>query len=69
VAGLVDNHTVFRGFFDLGDNNRSLVTVLFVESGEIRKGVFTDNIGIQDEEGRIILSEDFFCEFEGASCA
>jgi len=41
----------------------------FVESGEIRKRVFADNIGVQDKEWGIILSENFFCELEGSSCA
>jgi hypothetical protein len=36
----------------------------FVEGGEIRKGVFADDIGVQDKEGRVILSEDLFCELE-----
>jgi hypothetical protein len=44
----VYNHTVFRGLLDLCDNNRSLITVGLVESGEIRKRVFADDIGVED---------------------
>jgi hypothetical protein len=36
----------------------------FVESGEIREGVFADDIGVEDKEGRVVFSEDLFCELE-----
>ena len=41
----------------------------FVECGEVRKGVFANDIGVQDEERRVIFSEDFFGELEGAGSA
>jgi hypothetical protein len=68
MAGLVDDHTVFRWLFNFRDNDRSLIAVLLVESCEVRKWVFADNIGVKDKEWCIILSENFFCELKGASC-
>ena len=69
VVGLVDYDTIFRRFFDFGDDDRSLLTVCLVKCGEIRKGVFADNIGVQDEEGAVVFSEDFFGELERACSA
>ena len=42
----MDYNTVFRGFFDFGDYDCALLTVLLVEGGEIRKRVFADDIGV-----------------------
>lgn len=64
VVGLVYNYTVFRGLLDLCDYDRSLITVGLVESGEIRKGVFANDIGVEDEERGIVLAEDFFCQLQ-----
>ena len=66
VAGLVDHDTVFRGLFDLGYDDRSLFTVLLVECGEFREGVFADNIGVEDEEGSVVFAKDLFCQLERA---
>ena len=38
----------------------------FVEGGKIRKGVFTDDVGVENEEGRVVFSKDAFGELEGA---
>tara|TARA_R110002033_G_scaffold169794_1_gene210985 strand:- start:214 stop:546 length:333 start_codon:yes stop_codon:yes gene_type:complete len=56
VIGLVDNHTVFRGLLNLCNYNCSLIPVVLVEGSEIRKGVFANDIRVEDEEGGIILS-------------
>lgn len=56
VIGLVDNHTVFRGLLNLCNYNCSLIPVVLVEGSEIRKGVFANDIRVEDEEGGIVLS-------------
>jgi hypothetical protein len=43
--------------------------MFFVECSEIRKRVFTDNVGVQNKERRIILSKNFFRKLEGSSSA
>jgi hypothetical protein len=64
VAGLVDNDTVLGRLLDLCDNNRTLIAVLLVELGELRKGVFAGDIGVEDKERRLVLSEDGLSELE-----
>jgi hypothetical protein len=39
--------------------------VLLVELGELLKGVVAGNIGVEDEEGRVVLAQDIFGELEG----
>lgn len=63
----MDDNTVFRGLLDLGDNNGALVAVAAVELEEIGEGVIANDVGVEDEEGGVVLEEDLLGEFEGTS--
>ena len=69
VAGLVDYDTVFGGLLDLGDDNGAFVAVLLVELGELLEGVVAGDVGVEDEEGRVVLAQDVLGELEGAGGA
>ena len=56
MSWLVDYNTVFRGFFDLCDDNCSLLAMRFVKLRKLLKGIVADNVGIKNEEGRIIFA-------------
>lgn len=61
--------TVFGRLLDLGNDNCALVAVLLVEFGELLEGVVAGDVGIEDEEGRLVLAQDLFGELEGAGGA
>lgn len=61
---LVDNDTVFRRLLHLCDNDCALLSVCLVEVGEFLEGIFADDVGVEDEEGRVVFAQDFLCEFE-----
>lgn len=67
VAGLVDNDTILGRLLDLGDDNGTLVAVVLVESQEVLEGVVADDIGVEDEERRVVLSENALSKLQGAS--
>ena len=69
VAGLVDHDTVFGGLFDLGDDDGAFIAMLLVELGELLEGVVACDIGVEDEEGRVVLAEDVLSELEGTGGA
>ena len=69
VARLVHNDTVLGRLLHLCDNNCALVTVLLVELSELREGVLAGNIGVENEEGRLVLAEDGLSELQGTSGA
>jgi hypothetical protein len=68
LAGFVHHNTVFGGLFNLGDDDRALIPVLFVKSRQLFEWVIADDVRVEHEERRIVLPEDLLCEFEGASC-
>lgn len=57
VVGLVNDDTILGGLLDLGDNDGALVTVCLVEVGQLLKRVLASDIGVQDEEGSVILEK------------
>ena len=63
------NDTVLGRLLHLCDNNCALVTVLLVELSELREGVLAGNIGVENEEGRLVLAEDGLSELQGTSGA
>ena len=65
VVWLVYNDTELRRLFDLCDDNGTLVAVAAVELEEIGKWVVADDIGVEDEEGRVVLCENLLGELEG----
>lgn len=69
MAGLVHNDTVLGRLLDLGHNNGTLAAVLLVEVGELGEGVVAGDVGIEYEEGRIVLAQNAFGELERASGA
>jgi hypothetical protein len=69
VAGLVYNDTVLGRLLDLGDDNCALTAVLLVELGELCEGVVACDIGVQDEEGWLVLAQDALGELEGPRSA
>lgn len=69
VVGFVDNDTVFGRLLDLGDNNGALVSVCLVESSQLLEWIFACDIGVEDEEGAVILAKDFLRKLEGSSSA
>lgn len=36
-----------------------------MELSQLFERVFTDDVGVEDEEWRVILSENFLCQFQG----
>lgn len=69
VAGLVDNDTVLGGLLDLGDNDSALIAVRFVELDQLLKREFAGDVGVEDEEGRVIFAEDILSQLQGTSSA
>lgn len=66
VSRLVDNDTVLGGLLDLGNDNGTLVTVALVEGQEILEGEVADNVGVEDEEGRVVLGENTLSKLQGS---
>jgi hypothetical protein len=59
----------FRGLLDLGHDDGAFVAVGFVEGGELGEGVLADDVGVEDEEGLVVLSEGLLGELERAGSA
>ena len=66
VVGLVHNDTVLGRLLHLGDNNGTLVAVRLVELGELLEGVFASDVGVEDEEGRVVLAQNALGELQRA---
>jgi hypothetical protein len=62
---LVDNDTVLGRLLDLGNDDCTLVSVAAVEIKELGERVVADDIGVEDEEWRVILCEDLLRELQG----
>jgi hypothetical protein len=67
VIGLVNNDTVLRRLVDLGNNNGALVAMFLVELRELLEGKITYDIGVEDEEGRVVLAQNLLCQLQGTS--
>jgi hypothetical protein len=65
VALFVDDDTVLGRLIDLGDHNRALLTVGFVESGQGMEGVLANDIGIENEERGNVFSKDLLGKLQG----
>ena len=46
MTGLVHYDTVFRGFFDFGNDDGSFIAVSFMKVGQVCEGVFADDVGV-----------------------
>jgi hypothetical protein len=69
VVRLVNDDTVLGGLVNLGDDDGTLLTVGAVELGELLEGVVANDIGVQDEERRIILAQDLLRQLQRTSSA
>lgn len=69
MAGLVHDDTVFGGFLDLGDDDSAFLAVVAVKLGELGERVVADDVGVEDEEGRVVFAEDLLGELEGTGGA
>jgi hypothetical protein len=69
MAGLVDDDTVLGGLLDLGDDNGTLLAVRLVEIGQLLEGELAGDVGVEDEEGGVILAQDVLGELQGAGSA
>ena len=69
MAFLVNDHTVFGWLFHLGDDDGALLAMVTVELGQLLERIVADDIRIQDEERRIILTKDLLGQFQRASSA
>jgi hypothetical protein len=69
VTGLVYHDTVLGRLLDLGHDDGALAAMLLVELGELLEGVVAGDVGVEDEEGRVVLAEDALGELERASGA
>jgi hypothetical protein len=69
VAGLMHNDTVLGRLLDLGHDNGALAAVLLVELGQLGEGVVAGDVGVEHEEGRVVLAQDAFGELERAGGA
>jgi len=65
----VNNDTVLAGLLDLGDDNGALLAVSLVEVGQLLEGVFANDVGVENEERRIVLAEYLLCELQRTSGA
>jgi hypothetical protein len=61
-SGFGDNDTVSRRLGYFGDHDRSLTTMSSVEVSESLEWVSAGDVRVEDEEGRIVFSEDFTSE-------
>lgn len=68
-ARLVYNDAVLGRLLDLGHDDGALAAVLLVEGGELGEGVVAGDVGVEDEEGRLVLAQDAFGQLEGAGGA
>lgn len=69
VIGLVHDDTVLGGLVHLGDDDGALFAVAAVECGQLLERIVADDVGVQHEEGRVVLSEDLLGQLERASRA
>ena len=69
MVRLVNDDTVLGRLLNLGNNNSTLIAVGPVEVDKLLEREFASDIGVQDEEGLVILSQDFLGELQRAGGA
>lgn len=67
VVGLVDNDTVLGRLLHLGDNDGTLIAVALVVLEELLEGIVADDVGVEDEEGGVVLGKDALSKLEGTA--
>lgn len=58
------NHTVLRRFIYFSNDDSALFSVGLVEISQLLERVIADDVGIEYEEGRVVLAKNLLCEFE-----
>lgn len=64
MAGLVNDNTELGRFIHLGHHDGTFVTMALVEFCEFFERIVADDIGIENEEWRIILAQDFLGQLQ-----
>lgn len=65
MVRLVDDDTVLGGLLHFGHHDRTFITVTLVEGCQLLEWVFTDDIGVQNEEWRVVLAQDLLGQLQG----
>lgn len=69
VVRFVDDDTVLGRLLYFSYHDGSLVAMGLVEGSQLGEGVIAGDIGVEDEEGSLILAEDLLGEFQGTGSA
>ena len=64
MAGLVNDDTELGGFIHLGHHDGTFVTMALVEFCEVLERVVANDVGVENEEWRIILAQDFLGQLQ-----
>lgn len=67
VVRLVNDNTILRRLLNLSHNNGTLVTVALVEGQEVPEGIITNDIGVENKKGGIVLAQNLLSELERAA--
>lgn len=67
VVGLVDNDTILGRLLHLGDHNGTLVAVALVELEQLLERIVADDVGVENEEGGVVLAQDALGKLEGTT--
>ena len=57
-ALIIDHHTIFAWFLNLGHHDGAFPAMAFVEGNHVPEGEITDDITVEDKEGGIILPQN-----------
>lgn len=69
MVGFVNDDAVFGRLINLRDDDSTFVTVVLVEIGQFFEGVIANNVGVQDEEGGVVLAQDTLRQLQGTGRA
>lgn len=64
VVGLVHNNTIFGRLLDFRHDDSTLLSVRFVEVGQLLKWIVTNHIRVEYEEWGIIFPKNLFCQLQ-----
>lgn len=69
VSRLVYDDTILGRLLHLGNNDCAFISVVLVECSKLLERVFAGDVGVEDEEGAVILAENFLGELQRTSSA
>ena len=64
---LVNDDTILRGLLHLRDNDRPFLSMRFVEFCKLKERIIANNVGIENEEWRIVFAKDLFGQLQRSS--